>query len=409
MRRATLALLAAAVAASACASAPAPADGAGAPKLQVRGASLIVASSAQRLWSQNGERKLAMASTTKLMTVLVTLQHVRDLSTVFTQGPWEDQPGDSQIGLVPGEKMTVRDLLIAALLPSADDAAWDLAYNVGGGSIARFLQMMNARARALGLRHTHYTTPTGLDTPGNHTSPDDLVRLADYDMHHSAFLRRTVALRSARITIGNDRDTVLNTDTLLGEVPWIHGIKTGHTAQAGYVLVSIGTRDGMTLVGTVMGAGSEAARNAGALAVLEYGFANFHRIEPMRRGELVGRVPVSDQSRPAVIVAGAGFHRVVPLNTSARVLATLPRELSGPMRRGAVIGHARVVLDGKLVHTLPLVLARALPAVGWLTKVGRFVSRPATLVLLALIGAVVVLARRRRRPRLKAAGHMEER
>ena len=79
------------------------------------------------------------------------------------------------MGLVPGERMTVHDLLLAMMLPSADDAAEDLAYNVGDGSVARFVAMMNAEARRLGLRDTHYTTPIGLDTPGNYSSAGDLV------------------------------------------------------------------------------------------------------------------------------------------------------------------------------------------------------------------------------------------
>lgn len=380
-----------------------------APQLAVTGASLIVASSGRRLWSENGDAELPMASTTKLMTVLVTLQHVKDLGAVFTQGWWTDKLGDSEVGLVPGERMTVRDLLIGALIPSGDDAAWDLAYNVGGGSIPRFVAMMNDEARALGLRHTHYSTPTGLDTPGNYTSPNDLVRLANYDMHHFAFIRRTVALRSARIMVGDHSETITNTDTLLGAVPWIHGIKTGHTDDAGYVLVSSGTRGGMTLVGAVFGTASEAQRNANALALLEFGFSHFHVVRPLRRGQVMDRVPVAYQSRPTPVAAARGLRRVVARGDHVRIVLQVPRQLSGPKRRGAPVGHARVIIGGRVVDTVPLVLEHALPAVSMLTKVGRFVRRPSTLILLALIGAAVGLASRRRRPRTKAAGQMEER
>ena len=84
--------------------------------------------------------------------------------------------------------MSVHDLLLALMLPSADDAAEDLAYNVGHGSVGRFVAMMNAEARELGLSHTHYSTPIGLDTPGNYSTAGDLVKLASYDLTHSAFL-----------------------------------------------------------------------------------------------------------------------------------------------------------------------------------------------------------------------------
>src|SRR5262249_53564179 len=144
----------------------------------------------------------AIASTTKLMTALLTLEHA-PLDKTFTQNDYYPAATDSQIGLVPGERMTVRDLLLALLLPSADDAAEDLAYHVGHHSLARFVGMMNARARALGLRHTHYSTPSGLDTPGNYSTAADLVKLANYDLKTQPFFRHAVAMHSAVLRTGN--------------------------------------------------------------------------------------------------------------------------------------------------------------------------------------------------------------
>ena len=121
-------------------------------------------------------------------------------AAMFTQNHYYAAPVDSQIGLVPGERMSVHDLLLALMLPSADDAAEDLAFNVGHGSIARFIGMMNARARELGLTHTHYSTPIGLDTPGNYSSASDLVKLASYALHAQPLLRadrRAAARRAA--------------------------------------------------------------------------------------------------------------------------------------------------------------------------------------------------------------------
>jgi serine-type D-Ala-D-Ala carboxypeptidase (penicillin-binding protein 5/6) len=396
--------------AAALSVAAAPALAASPPPLAVTGASLIVSGSGQRLWSENGNSELAIASTTKLMTVLVVLQHVKNLDQVFTQGDWEDEPGDSQIGLVPGEQMSVRDLLIATLVPSADDAAWDLAYNVGGGSVARFVAMMNAEAKVLGLKHTHYSTPTGLDTPGNYSSPDDLVRLADYDMHHFAFFRQTVALRSAQIEIGDHYATVENTNTLLGVMPWINGIKTGHTTDAGYVLVTSGTQEGFTLIDSVLGTDSEAQRNDAALALLDYGFEEFHLVRPLHAGQTVARVRVPYSSKRAVVVARGSVQRVVARTARVSVKPKLPHQLSGPLKKGAVVGHARVLVAGRVVAVVPLVLIRALPAESTFAKASHLIGGPFTLMLLALaLGAAVVVVSRRRRPRMLAGGQMEER
>jgi D-alanyl-D-alanine carboxypeptidase (penicillin-binding protein 5/6) len=408
MRRFVVA--AAAMASAALLVCAAPTIAATAPDLQVTGASLFVAGAAKPLWSENGNAELPIASTTKLMTALVVLQHVRNLNRVFTQGSWVDQPGDSQIGLVPGERMNVRDLLVALLLPSADDAAADLAYNLGHGSTARFVAMMNAEARRLGLRHTRYATPSGLDTPGNYSSPDDLVRLAAYDMSHFPFFRHTVKMRSARITVGDDPITVVNTDTLLGVVPWVHGIKTGHTLEAGYVLVSEGTRDGFTLIGSVLGTDSEAARDANALALLDYGFDEYHLIRPLRRGTVFARVPVAYSSVDATVVVGASFTDVV--RDSARVVLKhrLPKQLSGPLAAGTVVGHVRVLVSGRVVAQAPLLLRRRLPAVSTVTKVSQALGGPFTLIVVVLaLGAAIVFTLRRRHPRVLAAGQGRQR
>ena len=149
------------------------------PGAGARAATLIEAGSGEQLYGRNANSRQAIASATKLMTALITLEHALGLATVHAVR-YRSAAADSQIGLVPGERMSVHDLLLALMLPSADDAAEDLAFNVGRGSVASFVGMMNARARQLGLVHTHYSTPIGLDTPGNYSSASDLVKLARF-------------------------------------------------------------------------------------------------------------------------------------------------------------------------------------------------------------------------------------
>jgi serine-type D-Ala-D-Ala carboxypeptidase (penicillin-binding protein 5/6) len=381
-----------------------------APVLPVTGASLLLAGTSTPLWSSNGNGELPIASTTKMMTALVVLQHVKNLNTVFTQNDWDPAAVDSQIGLIPGEKMTVHDLLVALLLPSADDAAEDLAYNVGDGSVARFVAMMNADARRLGLTHTHYSTPIGLDTPGNYSSPDDLVRLADYMMRNWPFFRHTVGLSSATLTSGRYVRHVVNTDDLLSRYSWIHGVKTGHTTDAGYVLVSEGTRDGFTLLASVLGTASEDERDASALALLDWGFSEFRLVHPVTRGERFARRPVPYEVAPVAIVAARGYSTVVARNAHIKLTVGRLRKLQGPMAKGTVVGQLHVAISGRGTVEIPLVLARRLPAVSAMTKLGHFLKQPFTLLVLALLlvgaGAVV---RRRRRPRVVALRRVEER
>jgi D-alanyl-D-alanine carboxypeptidase (penicillin-binding protein 5/6) len=372
----------------------------------VSGAILIEGSTGKVLYSVNPERRLAIASTTKLMTALITLEHEPKLSKVFVAPDYHPAAVDSQIGLTPGERMSVHDLLLGLLLPSGDDAAEDLASGVGRGSVARFVGMMNARARALGLTHTHYSTPIGLDTPGNYSSPADLVKLASYLQTHSPFFARAVALPSAVLRSGAIVRHVVNRNDLVGRFPWITGVKTGHTRDAGYALIASGHRDGMTLISAVLGTPSEQARDDRTLALLNYGFANFRVVTPVRAGSVIARPTVRDRPgvRAALIAAGS-FTRVVQRNIRILTRVKAPRELMGPLPKGAVLGTMLVLADGREIARIPLVLARTLRAVSPLTIAARFVTKPLTLILivitlLALLG--VALVRRNRRAGLSS-------
>jgi serine-type D-Ala-D-Ala carboxypeptidase (penicillin-binding protein 5/6) len=334
-----------------------------APALGVRAAALIEESTGQELFGENAGARLAIASTTKLMTALVTLRHA-GLSQVFTAPVYYLPPQDSQIGLVPGERMSVHDLLIAMLLPSADDAAQDLAYNVGHHSVSRFEAKMNARARELGLRHTHYATPSGLDTPGNYSSAGDLVTLARYVLRSEPFFRAVVSRPRATLRTGNHPRNVVNLNDLVAKHSWINGVKTGHTLDAGYVLVVSGTQGGMTLIGAVLGAPSEAGRDASALALLNYGFGNFQLRTPVRAGTVLARPEVTDKPATHVrLIAASTYTSVFPRSARVRLRVRAPAQVKGPLPRHAVVGSVQVLEGHRVVKRIPLLLAAEVPQV----------------------------------------------
>ena len=378
----------------ACAAVLLPAQAAGAaggpPPLPVSAAALIEESTGQSLYDRNADAELAVASATKLMTALVTLHHA-ELRQMFTDPNYYPSSEDSQIGLVPGERMSVHDLLIGMMLPSGDDAAEDLAYNVGHGSVARFEAMMNARARELHLTHTHYTTPIGLDTPGNHSSARDLVTLARYDLRTEPFFKAIVAKPRAVLRTGNHVRSVNNRNDLVGRYPWINGVKTGHTRDAGYVLVASGTRNGMTLIGAVLGTPSEAARDAAALALLNYGFANFRLRTPVRAGQVLARPAVKDVAgRRVRLLAASTYTHVFPRSARVRVRVHAPAQLVGPLPAHAVIGSAAVLENGRVQARIPLRLAAALPMVQASKGLKRMVVLSATLSGVVLAAAAAI-------------------
>jgi len=372
-------------------AAPAGAASATIPGAGARTATLIEAGSGEQLYGRSANSREAIASATKLMTALVTLEHVPRLGEMFTQNGYRSAAEDSQIGLVPGERMSVHDLMIALMLPSADDAAEDLAFNVGHGSIARFVGMMNARARQLGLVHTHYSTPIGLDTPGNYSSASDLAKLADYLLRTSPFFKRVVALKSAVLHTGDRVRTVVNRNDLVARVPWINGVKTGHTLQAGYVLVGSGTKNGMTLISAVIGTPDEAVRDASTLSLLNYGFANYALRTPVHKGQVLARPAVKGRDKlHAPLVAGATFEHVFGRAARVRLRVNAPTQLTGPIGRHTRVGTVVVLSRGKVVKRVPLVVAKAVPAPSSGLGGLGFVTRPFTLVAVVVLLAVAI-------------------
>ncbi len=358
------------------------------PSLALRAGALYVPATGQMLYANNLNKRRAIASTTKMMTALVTLQHVKNLNTVFAYPDYRVAADDSQIGLRVGERMTVHDLLYAMMLPSADDAAEDLADNVGHGSVARFISWMNADARMLGLTGTHFSTPSGVDTAGNYSTAADLVHLAQYDLSHYPFFAQVV--RTARATLGSGpAPDVSNLNLLVGRYPWVIGVKTGHTNDAGWVLVAAGQRDGLRLVDDVLGTPTDDGSDDEALALLQWGYANFRMFTPLHAQQAVARLPVKDQPGLRVPVhATRGFRRVLARSSQVGLRVQVPHRLAGPLPSGTVVGHVLVVDGARTLTRVPVVIERRLKAVPRLVLVGRFFSNRPWLIALIVLAAL---------------------
>ena len=408
--RAALAALLALLAGAAPALAQTSSSG---PRLQARAAIVMEASTGDVLYSKNADQRRAIASTTKLMTVLVALQKT-DLDDVFSAANYRASMAESQLGLRPGERMSVRDLLRATLLPSANDAAATIAVGTMGSTKA-FVAEMNRRAQVLGLRETHYTTPIGLDAAGNYSSARDLARLA-IRLRGYEFFRRTTDLPSATLRSGSRNRTVFNRNTLVRRVPVVNGVKTGHTNRAGYVLVGSASRDGVTIVTVVLGGPSERARDADSLKLLRYGLGGYEAATPLPEGRRVGKVRLRYRGREAVdIVAGATLRRVLRKGARTRVsVVGLPAEIDGPLPRGSRVGTAIVRMGDEVLARVPAVTASPVAEAGLGTRLRDLVSRSQTIVALLLLLACslpLVMLRRRamRRRRALDAEHRRTR
>jgi D-alanyl-D-alanine carboxypeptidase (penicillin-binding protein 5/6) len=371
------------------------------PRLGADSAILVDARDGHVLFRRDAGARRPIASTTKLMTALLSIERLT-LKRKLRAAPYRAATAESLINLAPGERMSVADLLRALLLESANDAAVTLARGAGG-SLQNFVTLMNRRATELGLSHTHYANPVGLDEGGNYSSARDLATLARVALRQR-FLADTMDMPRARLLTGAHARIVDNRNDLVGRVPWIDGVKTGHTSQAGYVLVGAGRRKGVQLVSVVLGTPSLAARDADTLALLDYGFGLYRRVAPLREGRAVAEAKVAFFGDRRVAVQPA---RTVALSVRrgerVRTLIAAPGELHGPLEDGARVGRASVYVDGRRVSTVPLVTGASVPRAGAVRKIAHWLLLPWTLVGLVVLAAIVVALRQRRLAAANAA------
>ncbi|MEN0015222.1 MAG: D-alanyl-D-alanine carboxypeptidase family protein, partial [Solirubrobacteraceae bacterium] len=309
----TAALVAAAMVVPIGAAGPAAAA-TSAPDVTAPEAAVIEVSTGTVLFAKNGNRELGMASTTKLMTALVALD-TKPLSTVLTSVDYHPTAAETKIGLGPHEKMTLADLVRSMMLPSANDAAETVGERTGGTK-AKFVAMMNAKAKALGLTRTHFTNPIGLDSPEHYTTAVELAKIGAA-AHENPFIRATVKRPRITLTSGDVPRTLINRNDLLGDpVPGggkIDGMKTGHTTESGYSLVGSATSGGVTVISAVLGEPSEAARDADTARLLRWGSQQYVKRTIVHAGEKVATVPVDGGKATAVsAVTKDALIRVIP-------------------------------------------------------------------------------------------------
>jgi D-alanyl-D-alanine carboxypeptidase (penicillin-binding protein 5/6) len=385
--------LALALAAAAVLGAPVGADAAERPAVSAPTAIVVDARDGHVLYRRDPAVERPIASATKLMTALVALEEL-PLGRKLRAVPYDPAPAESRIDLRAGERMSVADLLRALLLESANDAAETLAVRAAG-SVGAFVRQMNERAAELGLRHTRFANPIGLDAPGAHSSAGDLARIAR-EVLRSDFLAATVDMPRARLLSGSRSRIVTNRNRLVRETPWVNGVKTGYTGTAGYVLVGSGTRRGADVVSVVLGAPSEAARDADTLSLLRFGLGEYRRVRPVRAGSTLATAAVEYfGEREVALVPARPLGVTVRRGQRVRTEVRAPGELSGPLPAGARVGSVTVYSDGRRVRSTAVVTAVSVPEAGFVRKAWHLVRGP--LFVLAAVGAAAWFLMRRRR------------
>ncbi len=323
------------------------------------------------LASREPDRPLPIASITKLMTVLVVLEHAK-LSDQVAIDPRAAAVGESSIPLRAGERLTVHDLIEAALIQSANNAADALALHVAG-SFPAFARLMNEKARELGLAHTHFVRPDGLDAPGHVSTARDVTKLA-WTAMRIPFVRQTV--RRQVDTIAGGR-TLHTWNDLLATFPHLLGVKTGHTAGAGWSQVAAARGRGTTIYATILGSPDRAVRNADLSALLAYGLSQYRVADVVAGGRVYATVRLPYGRAPLALVAERPATAVVRLQRPLVETVVAPAALALPVRKGRPLGEVRVTAGGKLVARRRLVAARSVGRPGLLDRAAWTAGRAA--------------------------------
>jgi D-alanyl-D-alanine carboxypeptidase (penicillin-binding protein 5/6) len=321
------------------------------------------------LASSHAHEHLAIASLTKMMTVLLALERHK-LSDVVTVDQRAAVVGESTIDVRAGERLTVRDLIKGALIQSANDAAAALALSMAP-DFPSFARLMNAKAAALGLHDTHFVRPDGLDVPDHYSSAADMTKLARVLMR-TRFVRETVDEQTATIAGGR---TLHTWDDLLSVFPQTIGVKTGHTSQAGWCQVAAARGRGVTVYATLLGGPTRSVRNADLESLLVWGLAQFRVVPLIQTGRAYATAQLPYGKQPLDLVAAKPRVAVARLGRPLTEKVVATTAVSLPVKEGAVLGRVEVWERGKLRASSDLVASRTVNKPGIGSRLGWYAGR----------------------------------
>ncbi len=335
---------------------------------------VIEADSRRVLNDKNKDERLAMASTTKIMTALVTCKNVKDFDEVVAINDNAVGIEGTSMYLKKGEKLTVKELLYGLMLPSGNDAAMALAYYVGG-SEERFVEMMNEQAKELNLQNTHFANPHGLDADGHYTSAYDLAIITAEALKNDTF-KEIVSTKNIRVTGSKENEPrfLSNKNKLLKTLDGCTGVKTGFTDNAGRCFVCSCTRDGMTLISVVLNCGPMFEESAKLLNACFEKYKMREILEPYAQGE---NIKVSNGESDFVqTVTKHGFS--YPLTdeefNNIKIVRNQPEILDAPVVKEQKIGEIEIYLDKNLLFKENIYTIENVKSTKYLDKIWEIVD-----------------------------------
>lgn len=341
--------------------APVKAEGQARLSIEAPSAILVDGQTGQVLWQHQPYQKRAIASTTKIMTAIVVLERT-SLNEIVTTSKKAEEVNEAELYLTKGERRTVEELLYGLMLKSANDAAFALAEHVGG-SVSRFAEMMNVKAKAIGAQNTHFSNPHGLTSNGHYSTAYDLALMTKYGLTNPQFAQ---IVRTKRYVIswpGRSYSRELeNHNELVLKYPFVNGVKTGYTKKAGYCLVATARKKESLLISVVLGAKTSQASYADSLELLNYGFDNFRPVKLVEKNKAYKTMvfPVLGDKKLKAVAKDDLIWQVRKGSKDIVWRTEVKKKVELPVQRGQRLGKVQVVVEKKPVGTVVLIADRSL-------------------------------------------------
>ncbi len=319
--------------------------------ISARHAYVLDAVSGRVLFERSANEQSLIASTTKIMTALIVCEqcNVLDRMRIPTEAVGIE---GSSMYLREGEILTLQELLYGLMLSSGNDAAVALAIYCGG-TVEGFAELMNDKARILGLKGTHFENPNGLDSPGHYSTARDLAVLAAYAMENPIFAK-TVSAKSVKI----GERYLTNHNKLLWRLEGADGVKTGYTQAAGRILVSSARRDGRRLIAVTIDAPDDWNDH---VSLLEDGFSRYSVQRIVSAGDCIDILDVvGGESHKIEVLAAEDLDYALAPEDRPQLVVPGPGFVYAPAVEGADAGFAYVVIEGNAVEKVPLVYGQTI-------------------------------------------------
>ena len=349
-----------------------------------KSAIIIEESTGEILYEYNAHEKLAPASMTKMMSLLLIMEALENdvikLNDMITISSNASGMGGSQILLETGEEMSVDDLLKGITIASGNDAVVALAEAIGG-SEANFVKMMNEKVRELGLKDTYFKNSHGLDEENHYSSAHDMAMIAKELVKHEKILEYS-SIYETYLRKGTDKQTwLVNTNKLVRFKKGVDGLKTGYTVDSGYCLTATMKKDGMRVIAVVMGEPSSTTRNDEVSSMLDYAFANYRLDKILSKDRVIDTINLDKSTKNQVDIVPVEDINLINKKMSPNITPTFEikyGKISSAIKKGDVIGTVSIMNGNKKIGEVNLTVKEDVAKANIIELLGKYLKRVLT-------------------------------